>query len=190
MRITGGIFRGRRLATPRGVGTRPMTERVRKALFDILGGLSGARILDLFSGSGALGLEALSRGAASVVFVEASAEALSVIRKNVQALGLEDRVQLVRGSLPQALKRIPPGPYQLVFITPPYGKGLGERTLAALPPEILAPEAIIVLEERRNSRIDPGKTPFEVQEIRKYGDTSLYFLKVREESREWPRSPR
>jgi len=157
-----------------------MTERVRKALFDILGDLSGARVLDLFSGSGALGLEALSRGAREVVFVEASEKALSVIRENARALGLEERIKLVRGRLPEILRKVPPGPYHLVFITPPYGKGLGEKTLAALPPEILAPGARIVLEERTTSRIDLEKIPFEVRERRKYGDTVLYFLEVRQ----------
>ncbi|RUM88852.1 MAG: 16S rRNA (guanine(966)-N(2))-methyltransferase RsmD [Thermodesulfatator sp.] len=180
LRVTGGAFKGRRLCTPRGPGTRPMTERVRKALFDILGeSLCGARVLDLFSGSGALGFEALSRGASEVVFVEASREASRTIRKNARTLGLEDRVHLVQGRLPEVLKKVPPGPYHLVFLTPPYGKGLGEETLAALPLEILALEARIVLEERKTSQVKIKKPALEIEEIRRYGDTWLYFLRVR-----------
>lgn len=165
-----------RLAAPSGRGTRPMTERVRKALFDILGErVRGARVLDLFSGSGALGIEALSRGAEEVVFAEADPRVCAVIRENLRRLRLEKRVRVIRAVLPRDLLRVPEGPYHLIFITPPYGKGLAERTLKALPPALLAEEGLIVVEERVDAALSEEYSVFRKLREKSYGQTVLHF---------------
>ncbi len=162
-----------------------MTERVRKALFDILGErVKGARVLDLFSGTGALGIEALSRGAREVVFVEVAGRMLRLIEENLKRAGLREKAHLLRARLPQGLRLIPPGPYDLIFITPPYGTGLGQATLEALPPEILARDGLIVLEERKKKVFKPEGLPWEWVAERFYGETGLYFLKAPEEKDE------
>ena len=135
MRIVGGEFRGRPLATPRSDAIRPTTDRTREALFNILAHrfadrLDGARVLDLFAGTGALGLEALSRGAAFCLFIEESAEGRGLIRTNVETFGLTGRTQ----DLPprrdaRSARPAPCSPSACCFADPPYGKGLGERAL-------------------------------------------------------------
>ncbi len=176
MRITGGRLKGLILVSPKGRGTRPMTEKVRKALFDILGArVSGARVLDLFSGSGALGLEALSRGDKEVIFAEADPRVCEIIRQNLRKAGLEDQARVVRAHLPRDLHRLPPGPYDLIFITPPYGRGLGERTLESLSPNLLAEEGLIVVEETKGQPLSPQKVAFKEYRRKTYGQTVLYF---------------
>ncbi len=176
MRITGGRLKGLVLASPRGRGTRPMTEKVRKALFDSLGErVLGARVLDLFSGSGALGIEALSRGAREVIFAEADPRVCEIIRQNLRKAGLENRARVVRAHLPRDLRRLPPGPYDLVFVTPPYGRGLGELTLENLPRDLLAEEGLIVVEESKRHPLAPGKGAFREYRRKVYGQTVLYF---------------
>ena len=147
MRITGGAFARRTIDAPRGDRTRPTTDRVREALFSALGSrtaLSGARVLDLFAGSGALGLEALSRGAAHATFVEQHAPTLAVARRNVAALGVEAQATFVRADALAYLGRAP-GAFDLVLADPPYGLA----ALAALPDTarpLLAPGGLLVLE--------------------------------------------
>ncbi len=147
MRITGGTLARRPIDAPRGDRTRPTTDRVREALFSALGSrmtLPGARVLDLFAGSGALGLEALSRGAARATFVEQHARTLAVARRNAAALGLEPRATFVRADALAYLRRAPEA-FDLVLADPPYG--LAE--LAALPDAArpwLAPGGLFVLE--------------------------------------------
>src|SRR5829696_2263003 len=120
MRIVAGQFRGRRLQAPHGTSVRPTSDRVREALFSILGDVTGLRVLDLFAGSGALGIEALSRGAADAVFVESSRRAAEVVRENLRAVGEEDapvRVESVQAYLRRASGQ---ATYDLVFADPPY----------------------------------------------------------------------
>lgn len=150
-RIIAGVWKGRALVAPDGLATRPTAGRVRQALFDILLHASWARqavvgrqVLDVFAGSGALGLEALSRGAARVDFIEQDRAAIAAIRRNIAACRAEDRAQLV---VADALAPPRGSPHDLVLLDPPYGQGLVERTIAALDTAgWVAPEAIIAAE--------------------------------------------
>lgn len=155
MRIVAGQWGGRRLVAPAGAATRPTSDRVREALFAILGRLDGARVLDLFAGSGALGLEALSRGAASATFVDSAPAAARAIRVNVQALGAiaEVRRQDARGFLRNAQRAA--ATYDLVFLDPPYRQAgrLGPELSALLAP-VLAPGARVVSESDRRAPLD------------------------------------
>src|SRR5690606_28432752 len=153
MRIVGGALRGRPLATPRTDSIRPTIDRAREAVFNVLAHrfpdrLESARVLDLFAGTGALGLEALSRGASHAVFIEESAEGRGLIRTNVEAFGLTGRTKIFRRDATAIGDVGTLAPFGLVFADPPYGKGLGERALrAALAGGWLAPGALCVVEE-------------------------------------------
>lgn len=181
MRIVAGRFRGKSLKTPSDQSIRPTTDRVRESVFNILTNrfgpvFAGVRVLDLFAGTGALGLEALSRGAQSAVFVDTGAEARGLIREHMIALGVTGQAKLLRrdatdlgpvGNLPTC---------NLVFCDPPYGQQLGEKALAAAAAgKWIAPGATIVLEERADAEITlpEGFTP---ADERRYGDTMVRFL--------------
>jgi 16S rRNA (guanine966-N2)-methyltransferase len=182
MRIVAGKFRGRPIAAPEGDLTRPTSDRVREAVFNILThgiddfSLEGTRVLDLFAGTGALGLEALSRGAAYCLFVEENAEARALIRRNVEALGLTGITKIFRRDATALGPASNRGAFHLVFLDPPYGKGLGERALAsAAAGQWLALGAVAVLEERKGT---PLALPagFTVLDQRTWGDTQVAFL--------------
>ena len=149
MRIVGGQHRGAALATPKSQAIRPTTDRMRESLFNILehrydDPVEGARVLDLFSGTGALGLEALSRGARFVLFVEEAVEARGLIRQNLEALGLTGLAKIYRRDATRIGRCAPMAPFDLVFADPPYRKGLGEKALAAAREGgWLAPAALI-----------------------------------------------
>jgi 16S rRNA (guanine966-N2)-methyltransferase len=186
MRITGGVFRSRLLTAPRGDATRPTSDRVREALFAILGGgaaLARVRVLDLYAGSGALALEALSRGASSATLVEPARAAIDAIQTNVQALGVGDRTHVLAAPVERAHLSLRSGPFDLVFADPPYAQvasGQAPRAIAALlarPPSVLAPGARLVLE---HSKADPAPAlpGLSFAETRRYGDTSLSFYDV------------
>ncbi|HZP19540.1 MAG TPA: 16S rRNA (guanine(966)-N(2))-methyltransferase RsmD [Bauldia sp.] len=182
MRVVGGEFRGRPLATPEGEGIRPTSDRVRQTLFDILAhahgdAARGARVLDLFAGTGALGIEALSRGARHVLFVEEAAEARALIRRNVEAFNLTGRTRIFRRDATR-LGEAGAGQFDLVFADPPYGKGLGEAALAAAQAGgWLAPAALCVLEESAAAGLAPiaGLAPLDERVI---GDTRLAFYRA------------
>ena len=177
MRITSGKFRGLRLKTPRFTGVRPMTERARKALFDILGPhLEGAVVVDLFCGTGALGIEALSRGAQRVTFVDASPQSLKLVMENLKRAGVLDAAQIKRLKLPQGVLRLK-GPFDFIFITPPYGQGLGEQTLKALPARLFTPETVVVLEERRGITLPNQTSCLNIFDLRRYGEAQLAFYR-------------
>jgi 16S rRNA (guanine(966)-N(2))-methyltransferase RsmD len=172
MRVIAGRFGGRRLAAPPGTGTRPTSDRVREALFSILGGrVAEARVLDLFAGSGALGLEALSRGAAAVTFVERAPAALRVLRANVEALGAE--AEIVRADALKWLRAASDGApqYDLVFLDPPYRQAgaLGAVLSDALP-AVLGPDALVVAESDRRA---PLELTIPTIDERRYGDTLI-----------------
>src|SRR5271165_1423599 len=183
MRIVGGRFRGRAIKAPDGSLTRPTSDKVRESLFNILNhgieefDLEGARVLDLFAGSGALGLEALSRGAAYCLFVEDNADARGTIRENVEALGLTGASKVWRRDAAKLGPAAPMQPFQLLFTDPPYGKGLGEKALAAaLDGGWLSSGALCVLEERAD--VAPAIPAALTQlDSRVYGDTALHFLR-------------
>ena len=160
MRIVAGEFRGRRLAAPSGLSTRPTTDRAREALFNKLhhafpGLLDGARVLDLFAGTGALGFEALSRGAHTCLFVEMGAEARGVIRDNIESLGLQGRTKIFRRDATRLGDAGTIAPFDLLFADPPYGKGLGETALgSALSGGWLKPKALCIVEEASQASLD------------------------------------
>jgi 16S rRNA (guanine966-N2)-methyltransferase len=184
MRIVGGELRGRPLATPRGQSIRPTTDRTREAVFHVLAHrfadrLAGGRVLDLFAGTGALGLEALSRGAAYAVFIEESAEGRGLIRTNVEAFGLTGRTKIFRRDATVLGEAGTLAPFGLVFADPPYGKGLGELALrSARAGGWLAPGALCVVEEKASTPFDPGPD-FAIVDERGYGETVIRFVETR-----------
>jgi 16S rRNA (guanine966-N2)-methyltransferase len=174
MRVIAGSLGGRRLRAPPGRLTRPTSDRVREAVFSMLGPLGGARVLDLFAGSGALGIEALSRGARSAVFVERDGGAVRVLEHNLASLELLAAVAEVRreealAALRSARER--KETYDLVFIDPPYGQARdwGPELSAVLPP-LLAPGARAVVESDRRA---PLRLELEIERQKRYGDTSI-----------------
>ncbi|SEQ74348.1 16S rRNA (guanine(966)-N(2))-methyltransferase RsmD [Thalassovita taeanensis] len=185
MRIIAGAFRGRALASvgkgDAGAHLRPTTDRTRESLFNMLSGgrfgdpISDARVLDLFAGTGALGLEALSRGATHVTFVDDGAKAQNLIRQNIDLCDARALTKLVRRDA-RRLPENPDAPYSLVFLDPPYGKGLGELALAAaLTGNWIAPDALIVWEE--NSPLTPP-APLTQLDARQYGDTTITLFRA------------
>ncbi len=177
MRITSGRFRGLRLKTPKTPGIRPMMDRVRKALFDILGEeIEGSKVLDLFCGTGALGLEALSRGAREVVFVDQNPKALGLVKENLHRARVQGGIKLLRLSLPRDLARLhPEGPFDVIFVTPPYGQGLARRTLQGLG-SLIRPGGWIIVEERVGEKILPPPE-LELHKEKTYGKTCLFFFR-------------
>ena len=184
MRIVGGTFKGRSLAGPTAAATRPTSDRVREAIFNILThGIDGftqegARVLDLFAGTGALGLEAMSRGARVCQFVDDSAEARGLIRRNADALGLIGQVKIWRRDATKLGPCAPQPGFDLVFADPPYGKGLGEKALVSLIEGAwLNPAAVVVLEEAE--KVVVGEVPgLMVFDLRTYGDTQVRFYRT------------
>jgi 16S rRNA (guanine966-N2)-methyltransferase len=182
VRIIGGQFRGKPLSAPASQNTRPTTDRTREALFNILEHGYGIefealRVLDLFAGTGALGLEALSRGAQFCLFVEEAFEARGVIRSNIESLGLMGKTKIFRRDATKLGKASPMQPFDLVFMDPPYGKGLGELALKCLYSEgWLRQDCLIVFEDAKNSAYEVGAA-FQLLDTRDYGDTSLHFIK-------------
>jgi 16S rRNA (guanine966-N2)-methyltransferase len=184
MRIVAGKFRGAHIEAPKGLATRPTSDRVRQALFNVLAhgtprfDFDGARVLDLFAGSGALGLEALSRGARFCLFVEETVAARAAIRLNVEALGLTGVTKIWRRDATKLGEAGTLAPFQLVFCDPPYGKGFGERALAeALNGGWIEDGAIAVLEERADAEI-AWPAGFEEVDRRRYGDTQIAIARA------------
>ena len=185
MRIVGGQHRGRAHAAPRTRYIRPTSDRLRESLFNILihahGDLvTGARVLDLFAGTGALALEAMSRGAAFALFVDEGAEARALIRENVAALGLGGVTRIFRRDATNLGAAHPIEPFSLVFLDPPYGRGLAQQALsAARAGGWLAADALIVVEEAAEAAFTaPEGEGFTEIERRRYDDTELVFLNV------------
>jgi 16S rRNA (guanine966-N2)-methyltransferase len=183
MRIVAGKFRGRAIAAPAHEGVRPTSDRVRESVFNILAhgiadfNLNGARVIDLFAGTGALGLEALSRDAAYCLFVEDNADSRALIRTNIEAFGLTGETRIFRRDATDLGPAGNMGSYSLAFLDPPYGKGLGEKALAILSEgKWLTAGAIAVLEERAGT---PASLPagYDLIDLRTYGDTVIRFLR-------------
>jgi 16S rRNA (guanine966-N2)-methyltransferase len=181
MRVVGGRLRSREIAAPKSSAIRPTADRLRESLFNILihgygDPVSGARVLDLFAGTGALGIEALSRGAGYVLFVDDGAEARALLRENTQTLGLAGVTRIFRRDAIELGPCYPVEPFTLAFLDPPYGKGLAERSLAAAREgSWLLPGSIVVVEESNGA----FKTPDGYQELerRTYDDTEFVFLR-------------
>ena len=176
MRIIGGTYRGHRLRAPKGP-TRPTTDRTREAIFNLVQhrvALSGAAVLDLFAGSGALGLEALSRGAASATFVEQRGAALGTIRQNAAALGVTDRCTVLRTDAFRLLEGLPDAAYALILADPPYA----HDALARLPDlalDHLAPEGLFVLEHGSDHAFDDHPA---LDTSRRYGQTIVSLFRA------------
>jgi 16S rRNA (guanine966-N2)-methyltransferase len=183
MRIVGGRLRGRALAAPRSQVIRPTADRLREAVFNILvhaydDPVTDARVLDLFAGTGALGLEAMSRGAAFALFVDEAAEARGLLRENVAALGLGGVTRIFRRDATRLGDAHPVGAFSLVFLDPPYGQNLAERALAsARGGGWLLPDALIVVEEAAGASFKPPDGFVEL-ERRKYDTTEVVFLRM------------
>jgi 16S rRNA (guanine966-N2)-methyltransferase len=183
MRIVSGTYRGRALVAPKGHSTRPTADRTRQALFNVLEhapwshGLRGLRVLDLFAGSGALGLEALSRGAIFCVGIDLDEDARAAIERNAKALGAAGDIAVRRADATRLGPRADPAPFDLVFLDPPYGTGMNEPALAALGRHgWLAPGAIVVV-ERGTSEAPLIATGYERLDSRDWGAARVYFLR-------------
>ncbi len=183
MRIVGGSHKGRAIAAPAGRDTRPTSDRVREAVFNILAHgianftVDGARVLDLFAGSGALGLEALSRGARFVQFVEEASAARGVIRINADSMGLIGQVKIWRRDATRMGPCAPQPPFDLAFADPPYSKGLADRALASLMDGgWLAPGAVVVVEEAAG--VDVAlPAGLSLLDDRTYGDSKVVIVR-------------
>jgi 16S rRNA (guanine966-N2)-methyltransferase len=183
MRVVGGSLRGRPLAAPKSQSIRPTADRLREALFNILvhaydNPIAGARVLDLFAGTGALGIEALSRGAAFTLFVDDGAEARALLRENVATLGLGGTSRIFRRDATKLGPAHPVEPFALAFLDPPYGKGLVEEALAsARAGGWFVPDALIVVEEAKKSAFAAPEGFAEI-ERRAYDDTEFVMLRL------------
>lgn len=178
VRITGGTARGLPLTEPRGLRLRPTAALVREAIFSIMGDITDTRVLDLYAGTGALGMEALSRGAASAVFIEAEAAACQAILQSLARAGFSDRGKVVRGRLPKALSAAD-GQFDVILLDPPYAETDAATTVASLSPR-LAPAGTIVYEHA--SRYNPPERPAGLRLVdrRRYGDSAIALYRLQE----------
>ena len=187
MRIIAGLLKGRRLAPVKG-RTRPTAAKVRESVFNILGAaVVGVRVLDLFAGTGALGIEALSRGAAAAVFVEDHPEAVKALRRNLEDLGLQDRTKVWPLPVAAALKKLAAQGerFGLAFLDPPYGGGQALAALSALASlEVLAIGASVVVEHSRRDSLPEASGPLRRTDLRRYGDTQVAFYLVVESAQQ------
>jgi 16S rRNA (guanine966-N2)-methyltransferase len=183
MRVVGGRLRSRPIAGPKSDAVRPTSDRLREALFNILthsysDPVTGARVLDLFAGTGALGIEAISRGADYALFVDDGVEARALLRDNVESLGLGGVTRIFRRDASRLGPAHPLDPFSLVFLDPPYGQGLAEKSLvSARDGGWLMPEALLVVEEAADAGF---KAPdgFTELERRRYDDTEFTFIRL------------
>lgn len=184
MRIVGGRLKGRNLASPASREIRPTADRLRESVFNILihaygDPITGARVLDLFAGTGALGIEATSRGAAFALFVDNGTEARALLRNNIEALGLGGVTKVFRRDATNLGAAHPVEPFSLVFLDPPYGKGLAEQALTSLRDGAwLTLGALLVVEEAKAAAL-AAPEGFAELERRAYDDTEFVFLRAR-----------
>lgn len=182
MRVIAGSAKGRKLESVPGTSTRPITDRVKEALFNILGAsIEGARFLDLFAGTGAVGIEALSRGAARAVFCERDRLALRTIGHNLQATGLADRARVVAGDAFRFLRNPGDERFDFVYIAPPQYKGIWIRALLAVDEgDVLAPGGIAIVQIHPKERQDVPLRRLRLFDERRYGSTLLLFYRLEE----------
>ena len=182
LRVIGGIHRGRKLATVKGKNTRPTADRMREALFNILSSdVKAAHVLDLFAGTGALGIEALSRGAASAVFIDRERAALAVIESNIKTCRLEAQARIIRWDIVANLACLSGSRprFDLVFMDPPYDTGCVRKTLENLcHSDSLSREAIVVVEHSPQEPVPEMLFGFEITDRRRYSKTGFSFLRV------------
>ena len=177
MRIIAGTLKGRRLFTPKDRDIRPTSDRVRENLFNILGpAIQGAQFLDLFCGSGACGIEALSRGAAHATFIDESREALKLVQRNLEHCDVTVQSMVMQARIPQELNR-PMPPFHLIFADPPYGYASYELLLEVLSTRsLLLPGGTVILETARTQALPERMASLQRTDQRRYGDTSLSFF--------------
>jgi 16S rRNA (guanine(966)-N(2))-methyltransferase RsmD len=182
MRIIGGTARGRRLAAISGKQIRPTSDRIREALFSILysrtGSLEGLKVLDIFAGSGALGIEALSRGAAGAWFIDSATQARQAIRENLERCGFIDKGRIIDGDASKVLRSLTAdGPFDLIFMDPPYGHGLAGQILEQIDTlELLAEKGLICLETGVDDAMPGRAGRLSCSGQRRYGSTMLHFF--------------
>jgi 16S rRNA (guanine966-N2)-methyltransferase len=183
MRVVGGRLRGRTITSPASRQIRPTADRLRESLFNILvhaydDPVGDARVIDLFAGTGALGIEAVSRGATFALFVDNGAEARALLRQNVEALGLGGTTKVYRRDATKLGDVHPHRPFSLAFLDPPYGRGLAEPALAALRDgNWLTPDALVIVEEATAANFSPPPG-YEERERRTYDDTTFVIMRV------------
>jgi len=186
VQITGGFLKGRKIYCPpsKALIIRPLRTRIRKAIFDILGQvLPPIKVLDLFAGTGAVGIEAISRGAKFAVFVDLSPLSIELIKKNIEKFKLEDRTAIFQMKLPKDLPKLAgklKEPFDLIFITPPYAKKLALKTLENMPESLLKKDTLIIAEERSDIELPEEVFIFKKIDKREYGETTLHFYKLKE----------
>ncbi len=187
MRLTGGSDRGRRLKAPRGLRTRPTAAKIREAIFNILGPPPEGAVLDLFAGTGALGLEALSRGAHKVVFVERDRHALAVLRQNLREMGAESRSTVIAADVCSGIRRLAASisredrfsedRFSWVFMDPPYDNEVGDILAELSDKDLLAGCAVVIVEHDKRHRPPPSIGGLFLTDHREYGDTELSFYR-------------
>ena len=187
MRITGGKVKGRRLASPKGLNIRPTTDKVREAIFNIIGhDFSGLRVIDLFAGTGSLGLEALSRGAFSVTFIDYSGQAIKLIKRNLLLCGYQTSGIIIKKDLRNGLPRkhaIMKEKFDLVFLDPPYRKGFAPFLLQEISTRlIISSNSRVIIETSKNEVLPVSYENLEIVDTRLYGDTkiSIYTYEAKE----------
>ena len=181
VRIIGGKFKGRKLRSVRGTRTRPTSDRTREAILNIIAfQLQDGRVLDLFAGTGALGIEALSRGAQSAVFIDISKPSLSILQENLAGVSVESATRVIRWDLTANLNCLlsMPHAFDLIFMDPPYNKNLITPALGHLhTSQSMDSDALVIVEHSIREPVEPDHLPFDVVDCRQYGKTLVSFLK-------------
>jgi len=187
LRIISGKWKGKRLFSVKGLNLRPTSDRVKEAIFDILQDhIAGQQVLDLFAGTGALGIEALSRGARRAVFVEESARSLTALRKNIAGCKVKDQAQVLAREVMAGIKilKAQGESFQLIFLDPPYEKGLAYKTLKALATSsVVSPDTLIIAEHAPNEEV-MAIPHLQRVDARKYGGTLVSFFRLEKEPQE------
>ena len=181
MKIIAGRLRGRKLKTPKGLTTRPVLARVREALFNVLGNIEGARVLDLYAGTGAVGIEALSRGARSLVAVDIGYKQCRVIRENLSNIGMDAVV--IRSSVKAALEKLPNNRsvFDFIFADPPYERGMAQKTVVSVfNKELLSDSGVMALTVHRNEELLSEEDNYAMIFDRSYGETRLVIYKMKQ----------
>lgn len=179
MRLSSGLGKGRKIKTPKGQKTRPTSSMVRQAVFNIIGSIAGKVLLDLYAGSGAVGIEALARGANHVTFIESDINAVRILKENIGNLQFTDRAKTIKGDLPKVLEQFNIDSCQIIFADPPYHKNLCITLLEYLSHKALHPEVMIVLQHDKNDHLISIPAQFSILKTRNYGNTSLSILGFR-----------
>ena len=186
MRIIGGEYRSRLIAMPKGVDIRPTQDKVRESVFNILGDMSGKIVLELFAGSGAFGIEAVSRGAKSVTFVDNNSRCIQTIRENLESLGVSESIyEIIRSHAFSVLPRLSKAEekFDIIFLDPPYYKGLAKKCLINIDSyDIVSPVGLVIIEHFKKDALDAELERLVFIDERRYGDTLItIFRKINEE---------